>query len=178
MPVSLPHTEYALSAYYIIAPAEASSNLARYDGLRYGYSPLRATPNTLEELNSTQALYTSVRDSAFGVEVKRRILYFYPSQYPYVLSIVPIIRDRLGTYVLSHAAYDEYYLKATKIRALVARDFADAFAQVNVLLTPTATAFPPPLEGQGLGLDPTADYANDVMTIPASLAGHASVHFR
>jgi aspartyl-tRNA(Asn)/glutamyl-tRNA(Gln) amidotransferase subunit A len=107
--VSLPHTKYALPTYYIVAPAEASSNLARYDGMRYG---LRAEGKTLEEI------YQNTRAEGFGEEVKRRIL--------------------IGTYVLSAGYYDAYYLKALKVRRRIADDFAQAFEKVDALLTPTA----------------------------------------
>ncbi len=107
--ISLPHTKYGLPAYYIIAPAEASSNLARYDGVRYG---LRVEGQDLIDL------YERTRAEGFGAEVKRRIL--------------------IGTYVLSHGYYDAYYLKAQKIRSLILRDFTDAFMEVDAILTPTA----------------------------------------
>ncbi len=109
--ISLPHTKYALPTYYIIAPAEASSNLARYDGVRYG---LRELP----EGANLQDMYAATRAAGFGDEVKRRIL--------------------IGTYVLSAGFYDAYYTQAQKVRALIARDFEDAFEQCDVLLTPTA----------------------------------------
>ena len=114
VPVSLPHTKYALPTYYIVAPAEASSNLARYDGVRYG---LRVEGATLQEM------YENTRGEGFGDEVTRRIL--------------------IGTYVLSAGYYDAYYLKAQKLRTLISRDFREAFDKVDVLLTPTApsTAF-------------------------------------
>ncbi|MFN8694125.1 MAG: Asp-tRNA(Asn)/Glu-tRNA(Gln) amidotransferase subunit GatA [Holosporales bacterium] len=138
--VSLPHTAYALPTYYIIAPAEASSNLARYDGVRFG---ARVDGDTLDHL------YENTRAAGFGAEVQRRIL--------------------IGTYVLSAGYYDAYYLKAQKVRALIARDFSEAFKSVDALLTPTA-----PTEAFRLGeepKDPVAMYLNDVFTIPASLAG-------
>ena len=138
--VSLPHTKYALPTYYIVAPAEASSNLARYDGVRYG---LRRSGDGLN------GLYESTRGDGFGEEVQRRIL--------------------IGTYALSAGYYDAYYLKAQKVRSLIARDFSSAFETCDVLLAPTApsTAF-------GIGDkqdDPIAMYLNDVFTVPASLAG-------
>lgn len=138
--VSLPHTKYALATYYIIAPAEASANLARYDGVRFG---LRVPGNTLDEM------YENTRAAGFGHEVQRRIL--------------------IGTYVLSAGYYDAYYLKAQKVRALIADDFKKAFEQCDVLLTPTA-----PTPAFGLNEkndDPIAMYLNDVFTVPASLAG-------
>jgi aspartyl-tRNA(Asn)/glutamyl-tRNA(Gln) amidotransferase subunit A len=140
--VSLPHTEYALAAYYIIAPAEASSNLARYDGVRYG---LRDLPDGA----GLQDMYAATRADGFGPEVKRRIM--------------------IGTYVLSAGYYDAYYTKAQKVRALISRDFAQAFEVCDVLLAPTA-----PSAAFALGekqADPLAMYLNDVFTVPASLAG-------
>ena len=140
--VSLPHTRYALPTYYIIAPAEASSNLARYDGVRYG---LRDLPDGA----NLQDMYAATRSAGFGPEVKRRIL--------------------IGTYVLSAGFYDAYYTKAQKVRALIARDFEQAFEKVDVLLTPTA-----PSAAFALGeksADPLEMYLNDVFTVPASLAG-------
>jgi aspartyl-tRNA(Asn)/glutamyl-tRNA(Gln) amidotransferase subunit A len=138
--VSLPHTKYGLATYYIVAPAEASSNLARYDGVRFG---LRVPANDLTDL------YEETRAAGFGAEVRRRIL--------------------IGTYVLSAGYYDAYYLKAQKVRALILRDFTDAFARVDALLTPTA-----PSAAFGLGEktdDPVQMYLNDVFTVPASMAG-------
>jgi aspartyl-tRNA(Asn)/glutamyl-tRNA(Gln) amidotransferase subunit A len=108
VPVSLPHTEYAVPAYYVVATAEASSNLARYDGVRYGF---RAKATTLSEM------YRQTRDNGFGMEVKRRIM--------------------LGTYALSAGYYDAYYLKAQKVRTLLTRDFAEAFKKVDVIAAPT-----------------------------------------
>jgi len=140
--VSLPHTKYALPTYYIIAPAEASSNLARYDGVRYG---LRDLPDGA----NLQDMYAATRAHGFGAEVKRRIL--------------------IGTYVLSAGFYDAYYTKAQKVRALIVRDFEQAWEKCDVLLTPTA-----PSAAFGLGekqADPIAMYLNDVFTVPASLAG-------
>ena len=138
--VSLPHTRYALPAYYIVAPAEASSNLARYDGVRYG---LRVAGGSLDEM------YENTRGAGFGAEVRRRVL--------------------IGTYVLSAGYYDAYYLKAQKVRTLIAGDFRRAFETVDVLLTPTtpSAAF---AIGEKMD-DPIAMYLNDVFTVPASLAG-------
>ncbi|MGH7070266.1 MAG: amidase family protein, partial [Acetobacteraceae bacterium] len=138
--VSLPHTKYGLPTYYIVAPAEASANLARYDGVRYG---LRVPGEDLIDL------YEETRGRGFGPEVKRRIL--------------------IGTYVLSAGYYDAYYLKAQKIRALILKDFTDAFATVDALLVPTApsAAF---AEGDKTE-DPVTMYLNDVFTVPADLAG-------
>jgi aspartyl-tRNA(Asn)/glutamyl-tRNA(Gln) amidotransferase subunit A len=138
--ISLPTTKYALSAYYIIAPAEASSNLARYDGVRFG---LRVPGDTLDDL------YELTRAAGFGAEVRRRVL--------------------VGTYVLSAGYYDAYYLKAQRVRTLIARDFAAAFERVDCLLTPTA-----PSAAFAIGEnsdDPVAMYLNDVFTVPVNLAG-------
>jgi aspartyl-tRNA(Asn)/glutamyl-tRNA(Gln) amidotransferase subunit A len=140
--VSLPHSKYALPAYYIIAPAEASSNLARYDGVRYG---LRDLP----EGANLQDMYAATRAAGFGPEVKRRII--------------------IGTYVLSAGFYDAYYTQAQKVRTLIARDFAAAFEQCDVILAPTA-----PSAAFALGektSDPLSMYLNDVFAVPASLAG-------
>ena len=138
--ISLPHTKYALPTYYIVAPAEASSNLARYDGVRYG---LRVPGNSLIEM------YENTRAEGFGAEVKRRVM--------------------IGTYVLSAGYYDAYYLKAQKLRTLIARDFEQAYERCDVVLTPTtpSTAF---AIGEKMD-DPIAMYLNDVFTVPASLAG-------
>ena len=138
--ISLKMTRYALPAYYIIAPAEASSNLARYDGVRFG---LRVPGDTLEDM------YELTRAAGFGAEVRRRVL--------------------IGTYVLSAGYYDAYYLKAQRVRTLIARDFAEAFATVDCILTPTA-----PSAAFAIGEkadDPLAMYLNDVFTVPANLAG-------
>jgi len=140
--VSLPHTKYALPAYYIIAPAEASSNLARYDGVRYG---LRELP----EGAGLQDMYAETREAGFGDEVKRRIL--------------------IGTYVLSAGFYDAYYNQAQKVRALVARDFERAFGEVDLILAPTTPTASFPLGS--LNDDPLTMYLNDVFAVPASLAG-------
>jgi aspartyl-tRNA(Asn)/glutamyl-tRNA(Gln) amidotransferase subunit A len=140
--ISLPHTHYALPTYYIIAPAEASSNLARYDGVRYGQRELPDGANL-------QEMYAATRAAGFGAEVKRRIL--------------------IGTYVLSAGYYDAYYLKAQQVRALIARDFERAFEQCDVLLTPTAPSAAFALGEKNE--DPLAMYLNDVFTVPASLAG-------
>jgi aspartyl-tRNA(Asn)/glutamyl-tRNA(Gln) amidotransferase subunit A len=138
--VSLPHAGYGLPAYYLIAPSEASSNLARFDGVRYG---LRVDAATAEEMNA------ATRAQGFGPEVKRRVM--------------------IGTHALSSGYYDAYYLQASKVRTLIARDFADAFEQADVLVSPTS-----PSVAFGLGDktdDPIAMYLNDVATVPASLAG-------
>tara|TARA_R110000782_G_scaffold182437_2_gene272621 strand:- start:2093 stop:3568 length:1476 start_codon:yes stop_codon:yes gene_type:complete len=140
--VSLPHTQYALPTYYIIAPAEASSNLARYDGVRYG-------KRVLPEGAGLQDMYAATRAAGFGDEVKRRIM--------------------IGTYVLSAGYYDAYYTQACKVRTLISRDFEAAWEKCDVLLTPTAPSAAFALgEKQA---DPLAMYLNDVFTVPASLAG-------
>lgn len=138
--VSLPHTHYALPTYYVIAPAEASSNLARYDGVRYG---LRVNGENLQDM------YMRTRAEGFGREVKRRIM--------------------IGAYVLSAGYYDAYYKKAQKVRALIAKDFTDAFAKCDVILTPTA-----PSAAFAFGEnqdDPVKMFLNDIFTVPTSLAG-------
>jgi aspartyl-tRNA(Asn)/glutamyl-tRNA(Gln) amidotransferase subunit A len=138
--VSLPHTKYALPAYYIVAPAECSSNLARYDGVRYG---LRVPGQDLIDT------YEATRAAGFGAEVRRRVL--------------------IGTYVLSAGYYDAYYIKAQKVRSLIAGDFDAAFAQVDVLLTPTT---PGPAFGIGEVVgDPIQMYLNDIFTVTANMAG-------
>lgn len=140
--VSLPHTQYALPAYYIIAPAEASSNLARYDGVRYG-------ARELPDGAGLQDMYAATRAAGFGDEVKRRIM--------------------IGTYVLSAGFYDAYYTQAQKVRALIARDFDRVWEHCDVILTPTA---PSASFGLGeKSDDPLAMYLNDVFAVPASLAG-------
>ena len=138
--VSLPHTKYALPTYYIIAPAEASSNLARYDGVRFG---LRVPGESLDEM------YEKTRAEGFGKEVRRRIM--------------------IGTYVLSAGYYDAYYLKAQRLRSLIARDFDIAFKDVDVILTPStpSAAF---AEGENTD-DPIQMYLNDVFTVTANLVG-------
>ena len=138
--LKMPHTDYAISTYYILATAEASSNLARYDGVRYG---LRVPGATLTEM------YRKTRQQGFGPEVKRRIM--------------------LGTYVLSSGYYDAYYLRAQSVRALIARDFADAFEKVDAIVTPTA-----PTTAFRLGEktdDPLQMYLADIYTVTGSLAG-------
>lgn len=140
IPLKMPHTDYAIATYYIIATAEASSNLARYDGVRYG---LRVPGNTLLEM------YRGTREQGFGAEVKRRIV--------------------LGTYALSAGYYDAYYLRAQKVRSLIARDFADAFQKVDAIITPTA-----PTPAFRLGektADPLQMYLADIYTVTGSLAG-------
>lgn len=140
--ISLPHTKYALPTYYIIAPAEASSNLARYDGVRYG---LRDLP----EGAGLQDMYAATRAAGFGPEVKRRIL--------------------IGTYVLSAGFYDAYYTQAQKVRTLISHDFTNAFREVDVILAPTAPSSAFALGEKSA--DPLEMYLNDVFSVPASLAG-------
>lgn len=141
-PVSLPHTKYGVATYYILATAEASSNLSRFDGVRFG---LRVE----EPGSDLSALYGATRDAGFGREVKRRIL--------------------LGTYVLSAGYYDAYYRKAQRVRTLVIRDFQEAFAKVDAIVTPTS---PTPAFRIGEKLDdPLAMYLGDIYTLPCNLAG-------
>jgi aspartyl-tRNA(Asn)/glutamyl-tRNA(Gln) amidotransferase subunit A len=140
VPLKMPHTDYAIATYYIVATAEASSNLARYDGVRYG---LRVQGTTLMDM------YRKTRERGFGPEVKRRIM--------------------LGTYALSSGYYDAYYLRAQKVRALIAQDFANAFEKVEAILTPTA-----PTPAFKLGektADPLQMYLADIYTVTGSLAG-------
>jgi aspartyl-tRNA(Asn)/glutamyl-tRNA(Gln) amidotransferase subunit A len=138
--VSLPHTRHGLATYYIVAPAEASSNLARYDGVRFG---------AREAGEDLRDLYERTRAAGFGPEVRRRVL--------------------IGTYVLSAGYYDAYYLRAQKIRALILKDFMEAFARVDALVTPTA---PSAAFAQGENMDdPIKMYLNDLFTVPADLAG-------
>src|SRR5207248_7152410 len=139
--VSLPHTDYGLAAYYIIAPAECSSNLARFDGVRYGMSEQNAQ-------NITDA-YSRTRRQGFGTEVRRRVM--------------------LGTYALSSGYYDAYYVKAQKVRTLIKRDFDEAFARVDAIVAGTSptVAFKIGEKAQ----DPLAMYLSDVLTIPANMAG-------
>ncbi|KAJ0123297.1 glutamyl-trna amidotransferase-like protein [Diaporthe amygdali] len=187
VPVSLPSTRHALSAYYVIAPAEASSNLAKYDGVRYGMNQPEVEGG--RDRSPEDVLYSAVRGSGFGAEVKRRIL--------------------LGSYTLSSEAIDNYFMQAQRVRQLVRRDFDGAFklpnplrdedeaqqfsladmdervtlenklgpAQVDFLLCPTAPTLPPRLDEveQGQEKSPVAAYVNDVLTVPASLAGLPAV---
>lgn len=138
--IEMPHTDYAIATYYIVATAEASSNLARFDGVRYG---LRVSGSTLNEM------YKKTRGRGFGAEVKRRIM--------------------LGTYALSSGYYDAYYLRAQKVRALIARDFSEAFERVDAIVTPTT-----PTPAFKLGektQDPLQMYLADIYTVTGSLAG-------
>lgn len=139
--VSLPHSEYALPAYYLVAPAEASANLARFDGVRYGYRDFEA--------GNVVDMFSRTRDQGFGDEVKRRIM--------------------LGTYALSSGYYDAYYLKALKVRRLIADDFTRVFADYDVIVSPTTptVAFP---VGEQSG-DPMTIYMNDILTVPVNMAG-------
>jgi aspartyl-tRNA(Asn)/glutamyl-tRNA(Gln) amidotransferase subunit A len=143
--ISLPHTRYAIPTYYLVATAEASANLARFDGVRYGYrSPSSATLSDM---------YSHSRDEGFGAEVKRRIL--------------------LGTYALSAGYYDAYYLKAQQVRRLLAEEFLRAFADVDAIVTPTSP-MPAFKLGEKTG-DPLAMYLADIYTVTASLAGICGV---
>ncbi|MFQ5482597.1 MAG: amidase family protein, partial [Nitrospinaceae bacterium] len=139
--VSLPHTEYAVAAYYILACAEASTNLSRYDGVRYGYRSMQA--ETLLDM------YTNTREEGFGDEVKRRIL--------------------LGTFVLSSGYYDAYYLKGQKVRTLILKDFEEAFQKCDLIAGPVSPV-PPFKLGERLD-DPLQMYLSDIYTISANLAG-------
>ncbi len=141
--ISLPHTKYALPAYYIVAPAEASSNLARYDGVRYG---LRVDGNDILEM------YEKTRAAGFGTEVKRRIM--------------------IGTYVLSAGYYDAYYLQAQKVRTLIKRDFETVFhAGVDAILTPATPSSAFGVADESLAADPVKMYLNDIFTVTVNMAG-------
>lgn len=144
--ISLPHTKYAASVYYIIAPAECSSNLARFDGVRYGH-------RTAEKDLSIDEMYAKTRQEGFGNEVKRRIL--------------------IGTYVLSAGYYDAYYKKALKVRNLLAQDFEKAFKEVDAILTPSTPNAPFAIDASKnlTKNDPVKLYLNDVFAIPANMAG-------
>jgi aspartyl-tRNA(Asn)/glutamyl-tRNA(Gln) amidotransferase subunit A len=139
--ISLPHTEYAVAAYYLVAPAEASSNLARYDGVKYGFRR--------GEEDGLWNMYTRSRSEGFGVEVKRRIM--------------------LGTYALSAGYYDAYYKKASQVRTLIRNDFSSAFRECDVIITPTCPN-PPFKIGEKIH-DPLSVYLADIFTVPANLAG-------
>src|SRR6185436_14213599 len=141
--VSLPHTKYALPAYYIVAPAEASSNLARYDGVRYG---LRVPGKDITEM------YENTRAAGFGREVKRRIM--------------------IGTYVLSAGYYDAYYLQAQKVRTLIKQDFEKVFdAGVDVILTPATPSAAFGVADEDMAADPVKMYLNDIFTVTVNMAG-------
>ncbi len=139
--VELPYAKYGIAVYYIIATAEASSNLARYDGVRYGFR--------VEEAETLRKMYSNTREEGFGEEVKRRIM--------------------LGTYVLSSGYYDAYYSKAQRVRALVKRDYQKVFATCDAILTPTSPSVA--FELGAKSDDPLAMYLNDVYTVSANLAG-------
>ena len=139
--VTLPHTKYALPTYYIVAPAEASANLARYDGVKYGYRS--------ENIKDLEDMYSQTRAEGFGEEVKRRIL--------------------IGTYVLSAGYYDAYYLRAQKVRTKIVEDFTVAFNKCDAILTPTTPTGAFKIGEKNI--DPVTMYMNDVFTVPASLAG-------
>jgi aspartyl-tRNA(Asn)/glutamyl-tRNA(Gln) amidotransferase subunit A len=143
--INLPHTEYAVPVYYLIATAEASSNLARYDGVRYGF---RA-----DGIMTLKEMYSRTRDQGFGAEVKRRIM--------------------LGTYALSAGYYDQYYGKAQKVRSLIEGDFSEAFRRCDVLATPTAPT--PAFKLGEKSDDPLQMYLSDIYTITANLAGVPAV---
>jgi aspartyl-tRNA(Asn)/glutamyl-tRNA(Gln) amidotransferase subunit A len=139
--ISLPHTEYAVAVYYIVAPAEASSNLSRYDGVKFGYRA-KDTEGLIE-------MYKKTRAEGFGDEVKRRIM--------------------LGTYALSAGYYDAYYLKAQKVRTLISNDFRAAFEECDLILTPTTPT--PAFKIGERTADPLQMYLSDIMTISCNLAG-------
>jgi aspartyl-tRNA(Asn)/glutamyl-tRNA(Gln) amidotransferase subunit A len=143
--VSLPNTDTGVATYYIIAPSEASSNLARYDGVKYGYRTV--------EYSGLKEMYTKTRAEGFGPEVIRRIM--------------------LGTYALSSGYYDAYYLKAQKVRTLVRQDYEKVFKDVDVLATPITPA--PPFKIGEMADDPLTMYLGDVYTIPVNLAGVAGM---
>ncbi|MEO1749890.1 MAG: amidase family protein, partial [Pseudomonadota bacterium] len=141
--ISLPHTKYALPAYYIVAPAEASSNLARYDGVKYG---LRVSGDDITDM------YEKTRAEGFGPEVQRRVM--------------------IGTYVLSAGYYDAYYLRAQKVRTLIKRDFETVFADgVDAILTPATPSAAFPIGDQEMAADPVKMYINDVFTVTVNMAG-------
>ena len=144
--ISLPHTEYAIATYYIIVPSEISANMARYDGIKYGYSTVKSTKHKSQDLLD---VYSNSRAEGFGEEVRRRII--------------------IGTYALSSGYYDAYYLKAQKVRTLIKKDFEKAFEKVDIILTPT-TPTPAFKIGQNVS-DPLTMYLCDVFTAPLDLAG-------
>ena len=147
--VTLPHTSYGIAAYYVLATAEASSNLARYDGVRYGHRSAMNPADGRESSFDLAAMYSRSRTEGFGAEVKRRIM--------------------LGTYVLSSGYYDAYYTRAQRVRALIRRDFDSAFEQVDVLLTPATPT--PAFELGSKADDPLEMYLSDIFTVTANLAG-------
>jgi aspartyl-tRNA(Asn)/glutamyl-tRNA(Gln) amidotransferase subunit A len=147
--VSLPRTELSIPVYYIIAPAEASSNLSRFDGVRYGHRTSKAyDPNDEKKRSALEQMYCHTRAEGFGPEVKRRIM--------------------IGTYVLSHGYYDAYYLQAQKLRRMIADDFQAAFQQCDVIAGPVSPTVAWKIGGKS---DPVANYLADIFTLPASLAG-------
>ena len=139
--ISLPHTKYALPTYYIVAPAEASSNLARYDGVKYGYRSKKG--------NNLIEMYENTRGEGFGDEVKRRVL--------------------IGTYVLSSGYYDAYYLKHKKLEKLIKNDFDNSFKNVDAILTPSTPSSTFKIGEKSR--DPISMYLNDIFTVPVNLAG-------
>jgi len=141
--IDLPHAKYAIPVYYLVATAEASSNLARYDGVRYGHRSARGADG------GVRAMYSRTRDEGFGPEVKRRIM--------------------LGTYVLSAGYYDAFYLKAQQVRTLLRTDYQQAFEQVDVVAMPTSPI--PPFRLGEKTADPLQMYLADVFTVSANLAG-------
>jgi len=143
--ISLPHTQYAVATYYVIAPAEASSNLSRFDGVRYGHRA--ANPTDIPDL------YQRSREEGFGPEVKRRIL--------------------LGTYVLSSGYYDAYYSRAQKVRSLIRRDFETAFTHVDAILSPVTPS--PARKLGGSAIDPLEEYLSDIFTLAPNLAGICAI---
>ncbi len=148
--ISLPHTEYALPAYYIISISEASANLARYDGIKYGLSNVKYQKSKVKSLMD---VYLKTREQGFGKEVKKRIM--------------------LGTYALSAGYYDAYYLQAQKVRTKIKEDFENAFQKVDVILTPVSP-FPAFLLGEKID-DPLQMYLSDILTIAVNLAGLPAV---
>jgi len=144
--VSLPHTEYALPCYYIIAPSEASANLARYDGIKYGYSETR---NPKSKIKSLLDVYLESRGEGFGAEVRRRIM--------------------LGTYALSAGYYEAYYLKAQKVRTLIKNDFERVFKKVDAVFTPVSPFLPFKI-GEKIK-DPLSMYLVDIYTVSVNLVG-------
>jgi aspartyl-tRNA(Asn)/glutamyl-tRNA(Gln) amidotransferase subunit A len=149
----LPHSEYAIATYYVVATAEASSNLARYDGAHYGHRAAKWDPATEMEFGRLAAMYSATRAEGFGPEVQRRIM--------------------LGTYALSSGYYDAYYLKALKVRRLIKNDFDGAFANCDVVMGPTS-----PTAAFKIGEkadDPLAMYLSDIYTISCNLAGIAGL---
>lgn len=147
--ISLPHTEYALAVYYIVMMAEVSSNLARYDGIKYGTSRFRDNSSENDGIDNLLDIYLKTRENGFGSEVKRRIM--------------------LGTYVLSAGYYEAYYLKAQKVRTLIRMDFDNAFRKVDAIVTPVSPSLPFKI-GEKVS-DPLTMYLSDIFTVPVNLAG-------